>query len=334
MIPTKSASCRGGRSLGTRGRGVLADGEQPRVVDLVARPRGRPGASSRPWRGRAWPVGQHHQRVVGHQLAVELVARAVAECVPPATTMGGARRSAWRRPSGHGRRHRTTVGPGSPRSLTPTGRPGTGPGPPAGGGPGVSRRRPARTAPPPRPGPPPRRTRRRGRKDVGDRLDADGEPHQPGRDPGGQPVLVGRPGCASSTPGGWPAAHVADVRHMAVQRRGPRRSGAGLQAAGDLEGEDGTGALRGVLLGAGPCTGWTAGPARSTCGWVSRIAATRRAFSTCRSIRRLSVSRPWASRKALNGEIAGPRSRSNCTRALRTNARLAPSGLPTPRSRA
>ena len=47
-----------------------------------------------------------------------------------------------------------------------------------------------------------------------------------------------------------------------------------------------------------------------------------------------SVSMPWAMRKALKGDAAGPRSRSSWTRALRMKARLAPSGLPTPRSRA
>ncbi len=55
----------------------------------------------------------------------------------------------------------------------------------------------------------------------------------------------------------------------------------------------------------------------STWGCDSRNDATMRAFSTCRSTRRLSVSTPCAMRKALNGEIADPRSRSSCTRALR-----------------
>ncbi len=48
--------------------------------------------------------------------------------------------------------------------------------------------------------------------------------------------------------------------------------------------------------------------------------ATRWVFCTCRSMRSDSVSMPWTTRKALKGEIAGPRSRSSCTRALRAYA--------------
>ena len=57
----------------------------------------------------------------------------------------------------------------------------------------------------------------------------------------------------------------------------------------------------------------------STSSRATRKSATFWAFSKWRSIRRLSVSMPWMMRKALNGEIAMPRSRSNCTRALRMN---------------
>ena len=62
--------------------------------------------------------------------------------------------------------------------------------------------------------------------------------------------------------------------------------------------------------------------------------ATLTALATCRSTRRLSVSMPWAMRKALNGDTAEPRSRSSWTRALRMKDRFAPSAPSAPRSRA
>ncbi|COY31536.1 Uncharacterised protein [Mycobacterium tuberculosis] len=44
----------------------------------------------------------------------------------------------------------------------------------------------------------------------------------------------------------------------------------------------------------------------STSSRAARNSATRCALATCRSIRRLSVSRPCATKNALNGEAAEP----------------------------
>ena len=55
----------------------------------------------------------------------------------------------------------------------------------------------------------------------------------------------------------------------------------------------------------------------STSSRASSHCATASAFCECRSMRRLSVSRPWRNRNELNGEIAAPMSRWYWSRALR-----------------
>ena len=53
-----------------------------------------------------------------------------------------------------------------------------------------------------------------------------------------------------------------------------------------------------------------------TAGCPSRKSATARAFATCSSMRWGRVSRPWSSRKALNGDSEAPTSRSCSARSL------------------
>ena len=66
-----------------------------------------------------------------------------------------------------------------------------------------------------------------------------------------------------------------------------------------------------------------------TDGWVFRNFATFRAFSECLCCLRGSVSSPWRKRKALNGLMHEPRSRSSWTLALMMNATLpSPGKLP------
>ena len=55
----------------------------------------------------------------------------------------------------------------------------------------------------------------------------------------------------------------------------------------------------------------------STSSRASSHFATASAFCEWRSIRRLSVSRPWRKRNELNGESAAPMSRWYCSRAFR-----------------
>ena len=127
------------------------------------------------------------------------------------------------------------------------------------------------------------------------------------------------------------AAHVADVGDVAVQLERLDERLAGLDAALDLEAQHGAGALAARTSGRARTTGSTAGPRSSRTRPRRDPRATPRrpcAFSTCRSMRRDSVSRPWAMRNALNGETAAPRSRSSWTRALRMNDRFAPNAEP------
>ena len=57
------------------------------------------------------------------------------------------------------------------------------------------------------------------------------------------------------------AAHVADVGHVAVQLERLDEALAGLDAALDLEGQHGAGALRAGTSRPARATGWTARPA-------------------------------------------------------------------------
>ena len=60
----------------------------------------------------------------------------------------------------------------------------------------------------------------------------------------------------------------------------------------------------------------------ATAGWPARYSATALAFSQCFAIRSGSVSMPVRIMKALNGEIAGPRSRRPSTRQAIAKAKL------------
>jgi hypothetical protein len=116
------------------------------------------------------------------------------------------------------------------------------------------------------------------------------------------------------------AAHVADVGDVAVQLAGPRRTSARPRDRRRS---------RTPAPSRSPCRRSTSWPARARAslqqaGVLHRLdlgvpRGTRppcRAFSLWRSMRRLRVSRPCRNRNELNGEMAAPRSRSSCTRAL------------------
>ena len=75
----------------------------------------------------------------------------------------------------------------------------------------------------------------------------DREPDQPGGDARGQLLLAGELRVGRRRRMDHEAAHVADVRDVAVQLEGLDERPAGLDPALDLEGEHGTGAQRGVL---------------------------------------------------------------------------------------
>ena len=106
----------------------------------------------------------------------------------------------------------------------------------------------------------------------------------------------------------------------------PDQLDARLVAALDAEGEDAAGALRAIALrqlvvavarqaGVGdPADAWDG---------AARCSATASALSQWRCMRSDSVSMPVRMRKALNGEIAGPRSRRPSTRQAIGEAEIA-----------
>jgi hypothetical protein len=111
---------------------------------------------------------------------------------------------------------------------------------------------------------------------------------------------------------------VADVGDVADEAERVDEASPRLRPALDSEADQGAGAVRQVPprpldLGARLEAGIADPP---DAGVLLEVRAIRSALSECRAIRRWSVSRPCRRRKALNGESAGPRSRSNVTRAL------------------
>ena len=80
-------------------------------------------------------------------------------------------------------------------------------------------------------------------EDVVDALDADREPHQPWRHTGGQLLLGSELGVRGRRRVDHQRPHVADVGDMAVQRQRVDERLARVDAAGQLEGQHGTGSL-------------------------------------------------------------------------------------------
>ena len=126
------------------------------------------------------------------------------------------------------------------------------------------------------------------------------------------------------------AAHVADVRDVAVQLERLDERSARLGPALDLEGEHGTGAQRGVL--AAQLVPRAA--RQSGVGDLLDLVAALEPLGHRLGVGDVPLD-AQAQRLDALGDQEGvergdgvPRSRSSCTRALRMNARLAPSACP------
>ena len=123
-------------------------------------------------------------------------------------------------------------------------------------------------------------------------------------------------------------------RRRTVQFQRFNKGGSSFLAAFDFKRQHCPGSLGCVFVATRATGCWPSRVVHGLDRRGSRNAATASAFCTCRSIRKLQVSRVLRDQPCVERRNCGPKITGNCTRAFKMNDTFAPKGEPTPRSRA